>query len=494
MTRSLPATGRAGVPPPPPDVRVERLRVRGVAGADARRLAGVAQVHLVAALDAALAGVDGVGGGGSSGRVVRIDRLDVALGIDPGGVDDVTLATVWADEIRAAVMKALADPGRARAGAGPGGPSRSDVASTATPAPAPVAERAVARPTDAGSAHNPAFGRRGGAGGGEAGGGIADDGARAPRAAGPRPGDVGGPAPAESAAVSASEPARSDAAPRKVPAADPDAASRAAAVRSASAPPPGTAGPASTPPGPPPAPSPSAQDVAASTRPAPSLPAPAPPVSAPPAPRPDGQELPPRARSRVGSTPVRPTTPPSGGRGDAGAGTPSSVGGLVLLYPWVRGLCAHGEALLPDVDVITARRLVLAAVAAPPDDPLVRLLAGDPRWADPPAAPLLPNAGAAADRAPGGRTTPPPAEVGEAAAEVLAAFAGRLPGFGASSAAFVRENWLVRGASLQTTADGAVLVRLERRPLDLVLDRLPYPLGAFRLPWTPMIGVTWRRP
>jgi hypothetical protein len=39
-----------------------------------------------------------------------------------------------------------------------------------------------------------------------------------------------------------------------------------------------------------------------------------------------------------------------------------------------------------------------------------------------------------------------------------------------------------------------VLLHLGRRPLDLVLDRLPYPTGALRFPWTPTVLVGWEAP
>ncbi len=54
----------------------------------------------------------------------------------------------------------------------------------------------------------------------------------------------------------------------------------------------------------------------------------------------------------------------------------------------------------------------------------------------------------------------------------------------------MRFHWIDRRALLVVDED-AVLLRLEHRPLDLVLDRLPYPIGALRLPWTPTLLVGW---
>ncbi|MCD4536369.1 hypothetical protein LRP67_19935 [Nocardioides sp. cx-169] len=164
----------------------------------------------------------------------------------------------------------------------------------------------------------------------------------------------------------------------------------------------------------------------------------------------------------------------------------SSYGGLVLLHHRLRGLLEGAVAAQPDADPVAARLDLLVAVAQERprpddvrparDDPLLRLLAGDPRWSEPDGHPAT---GVAPER--------------EAAEAVLRRLAGDLPGFAASTPDFVREQWLRRRALVASERD-AVLLRLERRPLDLVLDALPYPIGALRLPWTPTLLVGWEAP
>lgn len=55
------------------------------------------------------------------------------------------------------------------------------------------------------------------------------------------------------------------------------------------------------------------------------------------------------------------------------------------------------------------------------------------------------------------------------ARRVLVRFAGRLPGFASASAAFLRANFLGAGATIRE-ADGILVVRLERPPLDVLLS------------------------
>lgn len=158
----------------------------------------------------------------------------------------------------------------------------------------------------------------------------------------------------------------------------------------------------------------------------------------------------------------------------------SDWGGLVLLHHRLRAYLTRAEKGAPDLDPIAVRVAALAGVVDDPmavADPLVRLLAGVPDWPVP------------VDRA---GVVHPDVDHGDVD-RILREFAGDLPGFGGSSASFVREQWLRRRALLLEDA-AAVRLTLQRRPLDLVLDRIPYPIGALRLPWTPPMFVGWERP
>jgi hypothetical protein len=171
-----------------------------------------------------------------------------------------------------------------------------------------------------------------------------------------------------------------------------------------------------------------------------------------------------------------------GATGAVDLSSASRVGGLVLLSPWLADLCRDLTERHRDLDPVTVRRHALAALAAPSDpaaaeDPLVRLLAGD-------RAPAV--AQARSPLAP----VPDPEGLARAAEEVLARFAGLLPGFERSTPGFVRGEWIARAGLLDTEASPARL-SLQRRPLDVVLHRLPFPVGLFRLPWTPPVAVRW---
>jgi contractile injection system tape measure protein len=162
----------------------------------------------------------------------------------------------------------------------------------------------------------------------------------------------------------------------------------------------------------------------------------------------------------------------------------TSCAGLVLAYPWLGALLADAVAARPTLDPVAARRLALAAIAgerhdaAPPaDDPLVRLLAGD----DSSAAP----AALAAD--------PEPAQAAGAAAQLLGDLAAALPGFGASPPDYVRRELIVRAGTIDLAGD-PIPVTLAPAPLDVVLAFLPYPLGIFRLGWTPPMTIRLRAP
>jgi hypothetical protein len=167
---------------------------------------------------------------------------------------------------------------------------------------------------------------------------------------------------------------------------------------------------------------------------------------------------------------------PSPERARAGAGHVTSVGGLVLLWPWLGGFLEWATADHADLDDITVRRLALARLVpelkgADRDD-LVRCLAGDDLHEQ--AAPL--------DR------LCLRAEVDDAAAGVLRAFAAVLPGFERSSLDYLRRELVRRPGLLDVDAEPARLV-LPPMPLDPVLAFLPYPLGIVRLPWTSALAI-----
>ena len=161
----------------------------------------------------------------------------------------------------------------------------------------------------------------------------------------------------------------------------------------------------------------------------------------------------------------------------------SSWGGLVLLHYRLRAyleLAADDEASLDALAVRAAALKLLTGEPAAVADPITRLLAGDPDWS------------ASGDERDQIRWRDPSAAAARAEG-LLQQFASDLPGFAASSAGFVRGQWVRRRALLLEDSP-AVLITLERRPLDLVLDRLPYPIGALRLPWTPSLFIGWERP
>ena len=162
--------------------------------------------------------------------------------------------------------------------------------------------------------------------------------------------------------------------------------------------------------------------------------------------------------------------------------TVTRAAGLVLLYPWLTEHCRRAERLHPRLDPLDVREAALAALVAPDDpdlagDLLVGFLAGRPD--------LVPRRD---------RTRVPLAhevEVQESAAEVLASYVSLLPGFKASSAQFIRENWIARLGVLDLDRDPALLTAATH-PLDVVLPRLPYPVGLLKTPWSPPLSVRFR--
>ncbi|MGN8551951.1 UNVERIFIED_CONTAM: contractile injection system tape measure protein [Microbacterium sp. SLM126] len=170
-----------------------------------------------------------------------------------------------------------------------------------------------------------------------------------------------------------------------------------------------------------------------------------------------------------------------------GAGADESVdldlvtraAGLALLYPWLADHCRSAVDALPLEPPASVRAAALAALVDPDDpdlvdDVLVRHLAGV-REGDP--AVSAPRYDTAMMR--------------DAADGVVRSFASLLPGFGASSAPFIRREWLERPGLLDTGCDPALLLA-HARPLDVVLDALPYPFGLFALPWCRPVTVRFR--
>lgn len=155
--------------------------------------------------------------------------------------------------------------------------------------------------------------------------------------------------------------------------------------------------------------------------------------------------------------------------------TVTRAGGLILLWPWLADVCREAEAQHPRVHPVRIRLQALARLADPSDptlskDPLIRFLAGASEGED--AATSSTGLDAIAD-------------------STLASFAALLPGFGASTPRFVRDQWVLRLGVLDVAASPALLVAATH-PLDVVLSQLPYPLSLFKLPWAPMLSVRLR--
>ena len=188
------------------------------------------------------------------------------------------------------------------------------------------------------------------------------------------------------------------------------------------------------------------------------------------------------AAAGLGATtdsPLRPRagrpSPRPGRRNSAEPAQPSALAGIPLLWPWLAEHLSAAVERMPGLDPIDARRIALAGLvpdrATAVDDPVVRLLAGDDLGSEPSLVVVGPDEQEAAI---------------ERSEAVLAAFAAALPGFAASTPGFIRREFLVRPGVVERDA-APILVRLGRLPLDPILTRLPYPVGVFRLPWTPPI-------
>jgi Contractile injection system tape measure protein len=159
----------------------------------------------------------------------------------------------------------------------------------------------------------------------------------------------------------------------------------------------------------------------------------------------------------------------------------SQVAGLGLLWPWLTAQLEAACDRLRRLDPAEARRLALAALvpgmAAAVDDPVIRLLAGDDPATDP--SHIVVTEGDLLLAA-------------EGAAKVLEAFAAALPGFAGSTQDFIRREFLVRAGVVNPAAD-PVTVTAAPLPLDPALSQLRYPIGAFRLPWTRPITLRLER-
>jgi len=162
----------------------------------------------------------------------------------------------------------------------------------------------------------------------------------------------------------------------------------------------------------------------------------------------------------------------------------TTAAGLVLLYPWLTDHCRAAVALHPDLPAAPVRAEALALLVSAQDpprgDPLVRLLAGSAGE----AGLDLPVSGPVNLR----RLD----EVEQSAREVLRNFVALLPGLEGSSADFVRREWVTRAGLLDERTDH-VRLSAAARPLDVVLGALPYPLGVLVLPWSRPISVRWQR-
>ncbi len=413
------------------DITIDSVLLRG---AGARRLTAVAAHALPAALDNALSDLDDV----------EVPRIEVTLDADVAGLDDHTIAALWASAIRAEVVAAGATPRDRRERAATADPDRESTG------------RAVA------SRHE----------------------ARALAARWLQAGDAGAPIPREALDL-ARDPARGRAGSADA-ALDADLVRQlTAALRLHQASRGDTAviSPDTTASGvtePDPADHTEAQangpDSDATKRGA---------WKPPPAARP----APPRSRD---PRPVAPLAQADAAALDAIADLldPSALsldplmltraGGLPLVFPWLADLGRAAQALHPDRDPVALRVRAFAAVVDPDnlellDDPLVGFLAG----AHAERAPVLP-APLAHD-----------ADLVAEADAVLRRFAGLLPGFAESSTEFIRAGWIARLGVLDAELNPARLTAASH-PLDVVLARLPYPVSLIKLPWAPPLTVRFR--
>ncbi len=410
------------------DIAVDTVRLRGP---HARRLATVAARALPAALERAMAAVGDV----------RLDRIEVCLDLDPADYDDETLAILWADAIRAQVHAAAPSirppdrPPSLPAGPETGRPLepgevlaavRDWVATVADP---PVPHQKPVVPSAVLALGDPEVARAVRAVAG------ADEWARLLAAVenALRGTDIRVPRPEERAVSPTVAPGSPGPEAPRTPGTQADSPSPPAAAEHAAA----------------------AADERVAVL--------------------DSLAV----LAELTAVPASPEDPapvvPAAGV-DLDAVT--RVAGLVLLYPWLADHCRKAEALHPDLDAVDVREAALAAIVDPDDraladDHLVDLLAGRPEaLAEKRFRVTLSHLD----------------EVVESGTRVLASFAAMLPGFGGSTAAFVRDSWLWRLGVVHRDRDPALLVAA-RHPLDVVLPLLPYPVGLVKLPWSPPVSV-----
>ncbi len=158
----------------------------------------------------------------------------------------------------------------------------------------------------------------------------------------------------------------------------------------------------------------------------------------------------------------------------------TAVGGLGLFYPWLGRYLDRAWARFDSTPECAVAALTALVGARPSEsalihDPLITVLAG----AEPDHQVDL-DLVARID----------PAVLTEDIEAVWERFVGSLRGSWSTEtigpALILRPGWLERGEQCWELSP-------EPRPLDFLLDALPYPMGSFRLPWTELITMRWKR-
>ncbi len=77
---------------------------------------------------------------------------------------------------------------------------------------------------------------------------------------------------------------------------------------------------------------------------------------------------------------------------------------------------------------------------------------------------------------------------------LLTAVCGAWPGLENTSAQGLRDTFLIRPGLLELTGEGPHRLRLEPRPFDMLLNRVPWPTGMVSLAWMDRpLAVDWGR-